>query len=128
MRRGAWLGIFCLPLAASAAEPFAQTLTNTDRNIHLSSWDGKSAQITPQCPTPWSIRKETLHGGRQEGVDIIAVDNGKLRFTVIPTRGMGILSVHLGDVRLGWDSPTKEIVHPHYVNQHGRSGQGWLDG
>ena len=39
-----------------------------------------------------------LHGGRQEGVDVILVDNGRLKFTVCPTRGMGVLSVTMGDV------------------------------
>src|SRR5262249_12441487 len=69
-----------------------------------------------------------LHGGKQEGVDLITVDNGKLTFTVIPTRGMSILEVKLGDVRLGWDSPVREVVHPGLVNLQSRGGLGWLEG
>lgn len=122
----AWLGLLSAPTAS--AESFEKTLTKTDQNIHVAVWEGKGSAVTPDCPTPWSVRKQTLHGGRQEGVDVILVDNGKLHFTVIPTRGMGILSVHQGDVRLGWDSPVKEIVHPQFVNQHGRGGLGWLEG
>ena len=76
----------------------------------------------------WSINKRTLHGGKQEGVELIEVDNGRLQFRVIPTRGMSILDVTLGDVRLGWNSPVKEVVHPSYVNLHDRGGLGWLDG
>ena len=38
---------------------------------------------------PWSIRKEILRGGLSEGVDLIAVNNGALSFSVLPTRGMG---------------------------------------
>ena len=56
------------------------------------------------------------------------MDNGKLRFTVCPTRGMGLLSAQVGDVRLGWDSPVKEIVNPRNINLSARGGLGWLDG
>jgi hypothetical protein len=56
---------------------------------------------------PWSIHKYTLRGGKQEGVDVIAVNNGKLRFSVVPTRGMNVLRVEAGDLQLGWDSPVK---------------------
>ncbi|MCA9432648.1 MAG: aldose 1-epimerase family protein, partial [Candidatus Omnitrophica bacterium] len=69
-----------------------------------------------------------LHGGKQEGVDVIHVDNGKLRFTMIPTRGMGIYEVVSGDLRLGWNSPVKEIVHPSFINLSSRGGLGWLEG
>ena len=31
-------------------------------------------------------------------------------------------------IRLGWDSPVKEIVHPSYINLESRSGLGWLEG
>ena len=33
-----------------------------------------------------------------------------------------------GDVRLGWDSPVKEIVHPRHINLQSRGGLGWLEG
>ena len=33
-----------------------------------------------------------------------------------------------GDLRLGWDSPVKEVVHPKLVNLQARGGLGWLDG
>jgi hypothetical protein len=69
-----------------------------------------------------------LRGGKQEGVDLIVVDNGKIKITIIPTRGLGVLSVVQGDVRLGWDSPVKEVVHPKHINLHARAGLGWLEG
>ena len=59
---------------------------------------------------------------------MVEVDNGRLQFRVIPTRGMSVLDVTLGDVRLGWNSPVKEVVHPSYINLHDRGGLGWLDG
>ena len=42
--------------------------------------------------------------GKQEGVEVIVVNNGKLQFTVIPTRGMSIAEVFVEDIRLGWRS------------------------
>jgi len=116
-----------VPLQANA-EPYRQVLTSTSRNIDVKSWGVSSCQVTPDVATPWSVSKLTLHGGKQEGVALIVVDNGRLRFTVVPTRGMGILSVTMGKVRLGWDSPVKEVVHPHFVNLESRGGLGWLDG
>ena len=76
----------------------------------------------------WSITKQTLHGGKQEGVDLITVDNGKIRFSVIPTRGMGVLQASMEDVVLGWDSPVKEVVHPQFIRLEDRGGLGWLEG
>jgi hypothetical protein len=34
----------------------------------------------------------------------------------------------MDDLRLGWDSPIKEVVHPHFVNLESRGGLGWLEG
>jgi beta-fructofuranosidase len=117
-----WSGV------VSAAEPLRKTLTSTKANVHVRQWQAAARQVTPKCPVAWSVRKYTLHGGKQEGVDVIVVDNGKLRFTVVPTRGMGVLSVTMGDVRLGWDSPVKEVVHPKWINLQSRGGLGWLEG
>src|SRR5207302_9051547 len=74
------------------------------------------------------IQQVTLHGGKQEGVNVVIVDNGKLKITVVPVRGMGLLSVVMGDLRLGWESPVKEVVHPKYINLQSRGGLGWLEG
>ncbi|MBK1876011.1 aldose 1-epimerase family protein [Pelagicoccus mobilis] len=76
----------------------------------------------------WSIQTRTLHGGTQEGVDVVEINNGKLCFAVLPTRGMGIWKGNCGDVRLGWDSPVKQPVHPSYVNSLENGGIGWLRG
>ncbi len=113
-------------LAGSAAEPFRQIITSTSRGIRTDQWTLTHRDLG--LATPWSIRKLTLHGGRQEGVDVIVVDNGLLTFTVIPTRGMGILEATAGNVRLGWDSPVKEVIHPNTINLESRGGLGWLEG
>lgn len=109
-------------------EPYRQTLTSVERNIHLGSWQVTHRDLDPSAKIPWSVQKYTLHGGRQEGVDVIVVDNGRLRFTVVPTRGMSVLKVETGDIRIGWDSPVREVVHPQFINLESRGGLGWLEG
>jgi hypothetical protein len=113
---------------ASATEPIRQVLTSVERGVHVDTWKISQLDLGGKSATPWSVKKQTLHGGKQEGVDIIVVDNGRLKFTVIPTRGMGVLNVEMGDLRLGWDSPVKEVVHPQYINLQSRGGLGWLEG
>ncbi len=77
---------------------------------------------------PWSVQTRTLHGGMQEGVDVVHVSNGKLSFAVLPTRGMGIWKGQCGDIALGWDSPVKWPVHPAFVQSLENGGLGWLRG
>lgn len=76
----------------------------------------------------WSVTKETLQGGKQQGVDLITVDNGTMKIRIIPTRGMSILDMQVGDLRIGWESPVKEVVHPSFIDLDTRGGLGWLDG
>ncbi|MHC4628786.1 MAG: aldose 1-epimerase family protein, partial [Planctomycetota bacterium] len=111
-----------------AAEPFRLVLTDVEQNVYKETTEITSGDLTPASPIPWSVRKYVLHGGRQEGIDVVEVNNGKLRFTVVPTRGMSIYEVHMGDLRLGWDSPVKGLVHPKYINLNSRQGLGWLEG
>ncbi len=87
-----------------------------------------SRYTVPDCPTAWRVQMNTLQGGKQSGTDVIHVDNGKLAIFIIPTRGMGLLSVVRDNVRVGWDSPVKNIVNPIYMNLNNRGGLGWLDG
>ena len=76
----------------------------------------------------WSVTKTKLSGGKQEGVELLTLDNGKLKIVVIPARGMGILEVTMDELRLGWDSPVKEVVHPSFIDLESRGGLGWLEG
>lgn len=76
----------------------------------------------------WSVHSYTLRGGLQEGVQVIEVDNGKLRFAILPTRGMGIWKGDCGEIELGWDSPVKDPVNPCFINLEERGGLGWLKG
>jgi len=111
-----------------ADDAFRQVLTDLSGDNADESWQATSAQVTPKCPHVWTIGKSTLQGGRQEGVELLTVDNGKLQIVLCPTRGMSLLSVTMGDVELRWDSPVKEIVHPQFVDLDTRGGLGWLHG
>lgn len=114
--------------AKKSPAPFHQILTCAERNVRLDEWAVHSRQLKLKPAAPFSVRKVTLHGGKQEGVETLVLDNGRLRMTILPTRGMGVLSVEMDDVRLGWDSPVREVVHPQFVNLPSRGGLGWLDG
>lgn len=112
----------------STREPYRQVIISSDLNLRLETFELKPSIIKFAGPKNWSIKKWTLHGGKQEGVDLIEINNGRMRIVVCPTRGMGIIGSEIGDVRLGWDSPVKEIVHPSFINLLGRGGLGWLEG
>jgi galactose mutarotase-like enzyme len=75
-----------------------------------------------------SVTRRSLHGGLREGVDTIEIDNGKFRFVVVPTRGMGLWKGWLGQTEIGWKSPVKGPVHPQFVPITDPSGLGWLEG
>jgi hypothetical protein len=104
-------------------------LTDATRNVSVKEWSISSEQAgaAPDGPR-WTVTKRLLTGGRQEGVEVIEVDNGLMKFTVVPTRGFHLWTAKVGDLRLGWDSPVKEIVHPQFVNLAERGGLGWLNG
>ncbi|MBD8684988.1 aldose 1-epimerase family protein [Pseudomonas sp. CFBP 13719] len=87
-----------------------------------------SEQLGIKLDKPFSITMRTLHGGRQEGVSLIDIDNGTMKLTLVPTRGMNVLYAQVGDARMGWDSPVKEVVNPAFIELNGRGGLGWLEG
>jgi len=87
-----------------AAQPYRLVLTDVEKNIYKETAEITSSELAPKSLSSWSVRKYVLRGGRQEGVDVIEVNNGKLRFTVIPTRGMSVYQVEMDGLRLGWDS------------------------
>ncbi|AKA21641.1 thioredoxin [Pseudomonas chlororaphis] len=101
-------------------------LLDTDKaaqDFHITS-----AQLGVKPAQPFSVSLRTLHGGRQEGVSIVDIDNGAMKLSVVPTRGMNVLQASVGEVRLGWDSPVKEVVNPAFIELNGRGGLGWLEG
>src|SRR5262245_59372828 len=83
---------------SQATEPYRMTLTSVDRNVRLDDWQITHRDLNPGAEARWSVRKYTLHGGKQEGVDLVELDNGRLTLTVIPTRGMSLQKVTSGDI------------------------------
>jgi len=103
------------------------TLCDVDQDLYVDALALSPAQVGGAAKG-YSIVKRTLRGGLRDGVDVVEVDNGTLRFVVVPTRGMGIWNAMLGTMRLGWKSPVKGPVHPAFVHFNEASGIGWLDG
>ena len=69
-----------------------------------------------------------LHGGRQEGLHQLTIDNGAIRLALLPERGMGLWKAWAGETEIGWQSPVDGPVHPQWVPLHEPSGLGWLEG
>ena len=111
-----------------ADPPFRKLLIDAETSTHVSEWSIDSGELDLDTPHDWQVHKYVLRGGRQEGVDMVEVDNGVLSFKVIPTRGMNLWEARSDGVRFGWDSPVNEVVHPQYVHLDSRGGLGWLDG
>lgn len=79
----------------------------------------------------WDLQLRTLHGGTQEGVQLLSVNNGELILTIVLNRGMSILKVEdarTGEDVFGWYSPVKEVVNPQFIDLESRGGLGWLYG
>ncbi len=107
---------------------YNKILLDAGLNTCVDAFSITAAEVAADTDADWSVRKYTLRGGLQEGVDVVEVDNGKLRFAVLPTRGMGIWKAQFGRLRLGWDSPVKDPVHPAFVRLEERGGIAWLKG
>src|SRR5689334_21460274 len=106
-----------------------KVLTDIVQGIDVESWELCAADVQQASGLPqWSIIKRRLQGGSQDGVDVIEVNSGAMKFTVVPTRGLSIWKATVGQISLGWDSPAKEIIHPRFVDLASRNGLGWLDG
>lgn len=117
-----------LTLAFLASSSFAKDyiLTDTDTNTAIGNWRITNRDLHTRVP--FSVEKVTLHGGKQEGTEVITIKSGEFTLRLSPTRGMGILSAVADGVRMGWDSPVNEIVNPKFINLDSRGGSGWLEG
>jgi galactose mutarotase-like enzyme len=102
-------------------------LTDVDADIYQQQIAMGPDQVGGSARN-YSVTKRTLHGGLREGVDVVEVDSGRLRFVIVPTRGMGIWRARCDDVALGWRSPVRGPVHPSLVPLWEASGVGWLSG
>ena len=103
------------------------TLIDVDQNVFLEELRlGPNDVGLPGGS--FSVVKRTLRGGLRDGLNVVEIDNGALRTTVLCDRGMGIWRVWSGELEIGWPSPVKGPVHPKFVPLDEASGIGWLNG
>ena len=107
---------------------FHYDLTDVAQNLEVEHWEISSDALGLEAATPFSLRKKTLHGGKQEGSTIIEITAGDLYLSILPTRGMSLYKASYCGVDLGWNSPVDEIIHPSFIHLDERGGKGWLDG
>jgi hypothetical protein len=111
----------------AAMPPKTWTLIDTDRDLWVDE-----LRLGPsdagQTSGDFSIAKRTLRGGLRDGLNVVDIDNGTLKTTVLCDRGLGIWRVWCADLEIGWPSPVKGPVHPKYVPLDEASGIGWLSG
>jgi hypothetical protein len=120
--------IVCALCSPARAADHSKVLIDTASNLATANWRVGSADWGDKSGPAWSVELKTLHGGRQEGVQVIDVDNGAMKFTIVPTRGFEVWKASAGNLRLGWDSPVKEIIHPSYIRLNDNDGRGWVAG
>ena len=116
-----------LGLVSYSASAKDYVITDGDRVIQKGDWQISNKNISPDAP-PFTIGNVILKGGKQEGSELLTIKSEGLTINLSPTRGLGIVNVEGNGIRLGWDSPVKEIVNPKYMNLESRGGAGWLDG
>ncbi|MCV9878981.1 aldose 1-epimerase family protein [Brenneria izbisi] len=124
------LPVMGIALALTSWQLSAQTfvLTDAESSVEKGNWQISSDALKVK-DQHFSIEQTVLHGGRQEGSKIITINsqNG-LKIVLSPSRGMDLLHVTGKNIRLGWDSPVKEVVNPNTINLESRNGLGWLEG
>jgi hypothetical protein len=123
-----WAALLCPLLAGFPSTARDFVLSDAETASRTDEWSVSSTDLGIPAEPPFSVKKSILHGGKQEGVELIEIDNGRMTISVIPTRGMNVLRVRSGDITLGWNSPVKQIVNPTFIELDSRGGLGWLDG
>src|SRR5688572_4423301 len=67
------------------------TLTDVANRVYVDRFYRSTKDGFPLAGSDkWSLSKTRLHGGVSEGVDVVEIDNGRMKFSVLPTRGMGL--------------------------------------
>lgn len=110
------------------ARSFQKVLTDESGDAFDPCWGIDCTELGLGVDYAWSIQRHQLSCGKEAGVELLEIDNGRMRIFLCPTRGMGIIEARCDGTFLGWDSPVGEIVHPKYVDIYNRGGLGWLDG
>ncbi|WP_085248123.1 aldose 1-epimerase family protein [Gilliamella mensalis] len=116
-----------LSLASYNANAKEFVLTDNEQNVAKGNWSISSRDLGIKGEK-FTIQNTVLKGGKQDGTELLTISSDNFTIQLIPTRGLGILSVVGDGIRMGWDSPVNEVVHPKYINLESRGGIGWLDG
>ncbi|MSR30295.1 MAG: DUF4432 family protein [Gemmataceae bacterium] len=95
--------------------------------IQGENWPG-DFELTGAAAHNWHVRKRTLQGGFSQGLEVIQVCNGPWDVTILTGKGMSLWRGSWNGNFLGWKSPVKGPVNPHWVELERRGGLGWLDG
>src|SRR5262249_37575904 len=102
-------------------------LLDVDRDAAQETLHVTAADVSG-APPKFAVVARRLVGGLRDGVEVIEINNGTCRFTVLPTRGMRIPGAWAGDLEIGWRWPVRGPVHPKFVGLWAPHGIGWLDG
>ncbi|MCX8665464.1 aldose 1-epimerase family protein [Gilliamella sp. B2840] len=116
-----------LSLASYSADAKEFILTDVDKGLAKGNWSISSQDLGIKAHK-FTVKNTVLQGGKQDGTELLTIASDNLTIKLIPSRGLGILSVVGDGIRLGWDSPVDEVVNPKYLNLESRGGLGWLDG
>ncbi len=100
----------------------------SNKTWQIVDLESPSDSVTSGGTSELGFVHRRLKGGLREGVDLIDVHCGRLCFSIIPTRGMGIWNATWDQIEFGWRSPVAGPVHPSFVPLYDPSGLGWLDG
>ena len=103
-------------------------LTDVDNGIYVEEAHITGEALGKGFGQGWEVTKRRMKGGLSDGVDVIDINNGRMTFTVVPTRGMGFWRGEVDGFRIGWNSPAKRPVHPSHINLLEQGGLGWLKG
>ncbi len=103
------------------------TICDVARDEYLESLVVTPGKVGGQA-RGYRVTKRRLRGGLRDGVDTVEIDNGAMQIVILPTRGMGIWEIRVGDFRIGWQAPVQGPIHPRFVPLMEPSGLGWLDG
>jgi len=103
-------------------------ITDTRLGVAEREFALRNSDLEFDFPAEFECRHQILHGGKQEGSEVITLRVGELTISISPTRGMGVLYAQYAGMRLGWDSPVKEVVNPAYIELGKHGGAGWLEG
>ena len=104
------------------------TLIDSENDVFVDEMKADDLGSVASSLKGCAFNRRVLAGGLRDGVDEVTLDNGKIRVSILPTRGMSIWKAWAGDTEFGWRSPVRGPVHPQFVPLAEPSGLGWLDG